>query len=384
MIIKRESRTGSNDLQTVYRPCLIDEMVGNETNKNIIRGNLDSNKVPHSYLFTGPPGCGKTTCARILALGLECEEDMRPVEEQTGHDFLKESYINEEGIRTFVAAPKRHTPTSKPCLKCNYCKSILNHNSMDVMEVNIGAYGNKADVLKIIEDLPTAPFSARYKVLIMDEAHELTSAAQDALLKIIEDGYQHVFFIFCTNKHQKLKGAFIDRCNVMNFGRISIDLIYKLLKNVSQFEGIEYQDDVLEYLAEESEGVPRKVLVWLKQANDEGSWTIDAAKEITGLLLDEENPQIIELSRVLIKGEWKKSLELYKKLEKLPAETVRIAVAGFFVGCLKRATTFPGGRKFSKILDVITVPIYESGKLGQHKFVNYMFKTVDLINSSKK
>lgn len=350
MIIKRESKTGSNDLHVVFRPCLIDEMLGQETNKNIIQGNLDSKNTPHSYLFTGSSGCGKTTCARILALGLECETGV----------------------------------SSSPCLKCSSCRSIMNHNSMDVMEINIGAYGNKADVLKVIEDLPSAPFRDRYKILIMDEAHELTSAAQDALLKIIEDGYSHVYFIFCTNEHQKLKGTFIGRCNVMNFGRVSIDLIYGLLKNVSQFEGIEYNNEVLQYLAEESEGVPRKALVWLKQVNDEGNWTITAAKEITGLLLDEDNPLIIELSRTLIKGEWGKSIGLYKKLEKLPAETVRIAVAGFFVGCLKRAKTFPDGRKYSQILDVITVPIYETGKLGRHKFYNYLFKTVDLINSGKQ
>lgn len=376
MIIKRESRTGSNDLQVVYRPCKIDEMIGQETNKNIIRGNLDSNKVPHSYLFTGPPGCGKTTCARIVALGLNCENTVR-----------EDKIIAIGGKEINPPLPWNRIDggsTSSPCLECTSCKSVINHNSMDVMEVNVGAYGNKGDVLAIIEDLPTAPFSSRYRVLIMDEAHKLTGPAQDALLKIIEDGFDHVYFIFCTNEPHKLKAAFIERCNVMNFGRISIDLVYDLLKNVSQFEGIEYDEDVLKYLADESEGVPRRVLVWLKQVVDEGSWTLEAAKQITGVLLDETDPQVMELSRILIKGQWKKSLELYKKLEKLPAETIRIAVAGFFVGCLKRSRTFPDGRKFSKILDIITVPIYESGKLGRHKFYNYMFKVVDLINNSKK
>jgi len=218
----------------------------------------------------------------------------------------------------------------------------------------------------------------------MDEAHKLTSASQDVLLKIIEDGYQHVYFIFCTNEPQKLKAAFIDRCNVMHFGRISTDLIYDLLKNVCEFEGMEYKDVVLKYLAEESAGVPRKALVWLKQVNDEGSWSAEVAKNIVGILMDENDLQIMDISRALKKGQWKTAVNLYGKLSKLPAETVRVAVAGYFVTCLKRSKFFGEGRIYSKILDIITVPIYEAGKPGQHKFYNCMFKIVDIVNSSKK
>lgn len=375
MIVKRKSRTAGNDIQTVYRPCKLNEFFGNKTNKNIIKGNLDNNRVPHSFLFTGAPGCGKTTMARIIALGLNCEEG------QSAEDWAAD-------VLQALGEDVTKGPTSEPCLECRSCKSIINHNSMDTMEINVGAYGNKDDVLKVIDDLPTAPFIDRYKVLIMDEAHKLTSASQDVLLKIIEDSYSHVYFIFCTNEPQKLKDAFVERCNVMHFGRLPVDTIHKLLLDVCDGEGIDRSDknEVLKYLSEESEGVPRKALIWLKQVNDEGSWSLEAAKQVTGLLLDEADPQIIELSRTLLKGGWKKSLALYKdkKMEKMPAESIRIAVAGFFVGCLKRSRTFPEGRKFSKILDVLTVPIYETGKLGQHKLINYMFKVVDLVNTYKK
>lgn len=349
MIIKRESRTGANDLHTVYRPCRIDELIGHETEKKVIKSSLDNNKISHSYLFTGTPGCGKTTTARIVALSLNCEE----------------------GI------------SSKPCLECKACKSILNHNSMDTMEINVGAYGNKDDVLKIIEDLPTAPFRDRFKVIIMDEAHKLTPASVEALLKIIEDGYSHVYFIFCTSKPHKLKNeAFLGRCTGMRFDRITTELVYNLLKNVSEFEGFEYKKDVLEYLAKESAGVPRQGLVWLKQVEDEQSWALQAAKQITGVFLDESDAQIIELSKALIRREWATSISLYGKLDKLPAETIRVAVAGFFVGCLKRSRKIPDARKYSRILDFFTVPIYETGKAGVHKFHNYMFKTIDILRGN--
>ena len=345
MIIKRESRTGANDLQTIYRPCKVNEIVGQETNKKIIRGGLETGKLPHSHLFTGPPGCGKTTAARIIGLGLTCETGV-------GVD---------------------------PCLECNYCTSILNHNNMDVQEINVGAYGNKGDILKVIEDLPTAPFMCRYKVMIFDESHKLSHAAQDALLKVIEDGYAHVYFIFCTDEPERLDEAFPERCTRMHFGRISISLVYDLLVNVAQFEGMECNEDVLKYLADESQGVPRRALVWIKAVNDSNSWSLEEAKEITGVMVDENTAEVIELCRALNKGKWAESVKLYKKLKKVPPETVRIAVEGYFTACLRRAGTYNRGRQFSAILDAIGTPIYQTGKTADNKMYNYMFRVVDLL-----
>jgi len=348
MLVQRPSRTGADDLNTVYRPCTVDEMLGNKTNTNIIKKGLENNQLPHSFLFTGDAGCGKTTAARIIALGLNCE------------------------------ALEKSTPD--PCLKCISCLSILNHNSIDVTEVNVGQSGGKDAVDSIVRDLLTAPFGVRYKVIIFDEAHKLTPAAQDLLLKIIEDGYRHVYFIFCTNKPEKLTDAFISRCNVMHFGRISQKLIVSMLEDVAQMEGMNYTPEVLNFLAEESRGVPRNALVWLKQTGDEGSWTVAAAKEIAGIMMGADDPQIIEISRALIKGTFHPAAKAYDKIKnKNQAESVRLGITSYFVGCLRRAKNYSEADRFSQVLDILTVPIYEQGKPGDYRLYNYLYKVAKLL-----
>ena len=343
MLVKRTSRTGADDLNTVYRPCTVDEMLGNKTNVNIIRKGLENKNLPHTFLFTGDAGCGKTTAARIIALGLNCEDSDKP--------------------------------TSTPCLECRSCRSVLDHNSIDVIEINVGQSGGKDAVDKIASDLPSAPFGERYKIVIFDEAHKLTSAAQDLLLKVIEDGYKHVYFIFCTNKPEKLTNAFISRCNVMHFGRISQALILNMLHNVAEFEGMRFKSEVLSFLSEESRGVPRNALVWLKQVEDDGTWTLDAAREITGVALGEDDPNIIEISKALLKGSFKDAVQVYDKIKnKNQAEGVRLGVMSYLVGCLKRARSYGDGDKFSAALDIISPPIYEQGKPGDYKFYNYLYK----------
>lgn len=350
MLIRRPSSTGSNSLHTIYRPRKVSEILGNSTNKRILNGWLDNNNLSKCLLFTGHPGCGKTTTALLLAMSLNCE-------------------VN--GV------------SSEPCMNCSSCKSIIDENNIDLHFINVGRTGGKDAVDNVIKDLATAPMFYRYKIILFDESHKLTSAAQDLLLTITERGYNHVYFMFVTNKPEKLSDELIQRCSVMHFDKVSKELIVGMLKNVAEFEGMPFNDAVIEYIADKAEGVPRVALVDLDKINAEGSWTLEVAKEIIGIMLDEGSKEVIDLCRAMIDGKWKESKDLLNKIN-IEANNVRIAVYGYFTSCLKRTNSFSDGDKYSKVLDILNDPIYETGKFGKNKFINQIFKIISISSTIKK
>lgn len=349
MLVKRENTSGSNELITVYRPRAVDEICGHTINKKALKNGLRNNNLSHNFLFTGPPGCGKTTTARIIALSVNCEST-------------------------------KHGTVETPCLICSACKNILEGNSIDIIEINVGKSGGKDATDKTIKDLSYAPMMLRNKVVIFDEAHQLTSAAQNLLFKEIEDGFPNVYFIFCTNEPEKLKDALLDRLIPMHFGPISLDLIASMLRNICEYEGQEYTDDIITYISELSKGIPRKSISLLKKVMDEGSWDLKNIKEFLVFEhIDEDNPMILDICKELSRGSFKGALDVLKKMKTVSEEQVRIAIAGTFTNRLTRSKTFEQGDKFSQILDIVTVPIYQTGKPGRHILTNYFFKVSKII-----
>lgn len=350
MLIRRETNAGANDLITVYRPCAVGEILGNVENKRILTNYLTTNTLPHVILLSGSAGTGKTTLARILALTLNCEA----LENQN------------------------------PCLECRTCTSILNSNNMDVAEVNVGSKGGKDAVDKIVSDLASAPFLSKVKFVIFDEAHKLTPAAKDLLLKHMEDCYNHVYIVFCTNQPEKLKivqtsdeDPFLDRCSQIKLNKITYDETLSMLENVAQFEGAQYDINVLSYISDIVKGVPRRALKALGTVLADGSWDLPTIKVLLGnTLIDEDDAEIIELSRSLIGKDFKKSCKLFEKLvKKYPVESIRVAVCGYFVAVLKRN----GTKSISNALSQLTTPIYLTGKPAEHIFFNLMFKVVSYL-----
>lgn len=347
MLIRRTTDGGADDLITVYRPCTIDEIVGQDINKKVIKNSIKAGSLPHSLLFTGPPGCGKTTAARIIALRLNCE--------------------NPKG--------------ADPCLECDTCVATLSQSLYpDVIEINVGKSGGKDAVDKITANLGYSPSFCKNKVLIFDEAHKLTPAAQDLLLKEIEDGYANVYFIFCTNEPDKLKNTFVDRNTSMNFSPLSSDLIVELLKNICEYEAAPYTEPILEYIAEAAKGTPRKSIKFLKKVIDEESWDLKRVKKLLeDVIVDEDDVNIMEIGKQITKGSFKGSLSALKGLKTVPEETIRIATAGFFTNKLSWCKKYEEADKYSAILDIMTEPLFMTGKPAYHKLVNYFYKASKIM-----
>ena len=354
MLIRRETKTGANSFLTVYRPCTLDEFLGSSSVIKLVHNYLSKNTLPHVLLLTGDSGLGKTTLARIISLHLNCEELV----------------------------------DNNPCLKCASCRSILASNSIDVHEVNVGSNNGKDAVDGLVSDLAAAPFSSKNKVIIFDEAHKLSTAAQALLLKKLEDCYSHVYIIFCTNEPEKLSNKsndddpFLDRCKILHLSPLSSDEILEMLENVAQFEGVSYSLEVLRYICDLSMGTPRKALNFLDSVITEGTWSLDNIKPLlTGIILYDDDTETIDLCKLLIKRDFSNSCSLFEKLaKKYPVESIRIAVCGFFVGCLKRSS-IKTGKNISNALTFLTVPIYLTGKPAEHIFYNVMFKVVSVLEN---
>lgn len=336
------------DLKIAYRPYKLDEVVGNEYIKKIVSNGLINNTLPHSSLFTGPKGCGKTTFARIIALALNCEKGVSP----------------------------------NPCCVCPTCKSIINMSNMAVQEIDGTRTGQFDFINEVAKDLPYAPLTGeRAKVIIVDEAHSLTSKGESALLKPLEDTPKHVYVILCTNKPEKLAEATRDRCRAgtIQFGRLEVKYIFELLEQVAQFEGMRYNKEALEYISNNSDGTPRTALGILQQVNNENSWELQTVKNICDIGVDVDIVEVIDFCKVLLRGDFKATFNAFNKLKKIPPESCRIAILGYLIGCLKRSKHSTEAHKFSKAIDIISQPYY--GPKPEHTLLNSCFKISEVIKN---
>jgi DNA polymerase-3 subunit gamma/tau len=214
-----------------YRPSNFDEVTGQSHITDILKNAILSDRLGQAYLFCGPRGIGKTSCARILAKALNCEKGV----------------------------------TADPCGICPPCVSITQGNSFDVLEID-GASNRGIDEIRTIrENVKFSPSYGRYKVYIIDEVHMLTTEAFNALLKTLEEPPDHVKFIFATTDPNKLPATIISRCQRFDFRRISFRELCESLQKIAKKENIRVDQDALYAIAKAAKGSFRDALSILDQ-----------------------------------------------------------------------------------------------------------------------
>ena len=214
-----------------YRPQTFDEVVGQEHITDLLKKAVESGRLTHAYLFCGPRGIGKTSCARILAKSLNCVKG----------------------------------PTIHPCGKCTACLEIAKGASFDVLEID-GASNRGIDEIRTLrENVKFAAGYGNFKIYIVDEVHMLTTEAFNALLKTLEEPPEHVKFIFATTAPHKIPATITSRCQRFDFKRMAVKTIAGLLADVSQKEKLAVDQEALYTIAKSAQGSLRDGLGILDQ-----------------------------------------------------------------------------------------------------------------------
>ena len=248
-----------------YRPMSFDTVVGQQALTTTLKNAVKSGKLAHAYLFCGPRGVGKTTCARIFAKAINCEHP---------------------------------TAEGEACGECESCKAFIEQRSYNIFELDAASNNSVDNIKALMEQTRIPPQVGRYKVFIIDEVHMLSTQAFNAFLKTLEEPPAHVIFILATTEKHKILPTIISRCQIYDFERMTVKNTIDHLKMVADKEGIAYEEEALAVIAEKADGGMRDALSIFDQAASFCQGNITYQKVIEDLnVLDSDNYfRIIDLA----------------------------------------------------------------------------------------
>lgn len=248
-------------LYNKYRPQTFDEVVGQKSIVTTLKNAIREDKIAHAYLFCGPRGTGKTTMARLFAKALDCKEGI-------GHQ----------------------------CLNCDSCKAIAAGEHPDVIEIDAASNSSVDSVRQLIDNVSYQPIMSPYKVYIIDEVHNMSTPAFNALLKTLEEPPSFVVFILCTTDPQKIIPTILSRVQRFNFAKVLPQDLVENMKRVLKNEHVDYDEDALEAVASLSDGGVRDSLSLLDQlvSYADRKITLQDVDNLFGLLSLKDELQLVE------------------------------------------------------------------------------------------
>ena len=250
-----------------YRPTSFDTVVGQQALTTTLKNAVKSGKLAHAYLFCGPRGVGKTTCARIFAKAINC---LTP------------------------------TDQGEACGHCESCQAFNEQRSFNIFELDAASNNSVEHIKTLMEQTRIPPQVGKYKVFIIDEVHMLSTAAFNAFLKTLEEPPAHVIFILATTEKHKILPTILSRCQIYDFERMTVANTIEHLKSVAEREGITYEEEALAIIAEKADGGMRDALSIFDQAASfcQGNITYQKVIEDLNVLDSEYYFQIVDLANM--------------------------------------------------------------------------------------
>ena len=270
-----------------YRPSNFEEVVGQEHVIKALVNSLDQNKLHQAFILSGTRGVGKTTLGRILAKCLNC--------------------LSSE------------TPISSPCNECSNCQEIRAGRSLDFFEQDAASQRGIDAMKELLQTVPQSPSNGRYKIYLLDEAHQLTTESFNALLKNLEEPPKHVVFILATTNPEKLPKTVQSRCLQLNLKTVSEEILSEHLKKILKLEAIEFDDESINLISKSAKGSVRDALTLLDQsiAYGNGSLQSDDIQKLLGTI---DDSLLFELIESITDGNSQHAFNLFSEIEELAPE----------------------------------------------------------------